>query len=155
MTGAHDTTAHDTTAHDTGAGDTGERRPFRRAQPAGWWAHPPYLAYTLRELTGVGIALYGAILLAGLVCLWFGPDAFAGYRHVLASPASLLMHLLLLAVMIWHVVTWCQILPKTMPKLILRGRPVAQSHLTLAALLCAAACSALLLAAVVLVSAWS
>ena len=39
-------------------------------------------------------------------------------------------------------------------KLILRGRPLAQSHLTRVALLCAAACSALLLVAAMLAGAW-
>lgn len=132
-----------------------ESRPYHRTQRATWWAHPPYLTYTLRELAGLGVALYGAILLAGLACLWRGPGAFAVYRNVLASPWSLLVHLVLLAVMVWHVVSWCQILPKTMPKLILRGRPLAQSRLTKVALICAAACSALLLVAAVLVGAWS
>ena len=41
-----------------------ERRPYMRAQPRDWWAHKPYLGYTLRELTGAGVALYGGILLA-------------------------------------------------------------------------------------------
>ena len=74
-----------------------ERRPFHRPQPRYWWARRPYLAYTLRELTGVAVALYGAILLAGLVCLWRGPQAFDVYRQVLASGWSLLVHLVLLA----------------------------------------------------------
>lgn len=132
-----------------------EHRPFRRPHPPTWWAHPPYRAYTLRELTGVGIALYAAILFAGLVCLWRGPDAFAAYQQVIASPASLLVHLLLLAVMLWHVITWFQILPKTMPKLILGSRPVAQSRITAVALLVALGCSVVLLGAVMLVGAWS
>lgn len=131
------------------------RRPFRRAQPATWWAHPPYRAYTLRELTGVGIALYAAILFAGLVALWRGPEAFASYTQWLASPASLLLHLLLLAVMLWHVVTWFQILPKTMPKLVWQGRLAEQRHVTAVALAVGAFCSVLLLLAVVVVGAWS
>jgi fumarate reductase subunit C len=132
-----------------------ERRPFRRAQPAGWWARPPYLAYTVRELTGVGIALYAAILFAGLVALWRGPEAFAAYAQFLASPASLLLHLLLLLVMLWHVVTWFQILPKTMPKLILHGTPVEQRTITAAALAVGAFCSVLLLIVVVIAGVWS
>lgn len=132
-----------------------ERRPFRRAQPSDWWARPPYLAYTLRELTGAGIALYGAILFAGLVALWRGPEAFAAYTQWLASPWSLALHLALLAVMLWHVVTWFQILPKTMPKLVLHGRLVAQQHITTAALVVGALCSILLLVGMVIVGAWS
>src|SRR5947207_740916 len=56
-----------------------ERRPFTPVQSRTWWAHKPYLAYTIRELSGVAVALYGGILLAGLVCLWRGPEAYAVY----------------------------------------------------------------------------
>jgi len=126
-----------------------ERKPFHRTQPRYWWAHKPYLAYTVRELSGVAVALYGAVLLAGLICLWRGPEAFDRYRQVLASPWSSLVHLLLLVAMIWHVVTWFQTMPKTMPKLILHGRQVSQQRLTAIGWLSAFVCSAVFLAVVV------
>jgi fumarate reductase subunit C len=132
-----------------------ERRPFHRPQPRYWWAHRPYLAYTLRELTGVAVALYGAILLAGLVCLWRGLQAFDVYRQVLASGWSLLVHLVLLAAMLWHVVTWFQILPKTMPKLILGGQLVPPRRVTAMALLLAFFCSTGLLVVVIAIGALS
>jgi len=122
-----------------------ERRPFHRPQPRRWWAHKPYLAYTLRELSGVAVTLYGAILLAGLICLWRGPAAYAIYLRMLRSDASLVVHLVLLAGMLWHVLTWFQILPKTMPKLIVRGRQVPPRKVTAIALLVAVVCSAALL----------
>jgi len=125
-----------------------ERRPFHREQPRYWWAHKPYLAYTIRELCGFGVAVYGAILLAGLFCLWRGPDAFGAYQRALASPLSLLVHLTLLGVMIWHVVTWFQTMPKTMPRLIRGGQHVPQERITAYGLLFAFVCSALLLVVV-------
>lgn len=128
-----------------------DRRPYLRAQAPRWWAHPPYLGYFMRELTGVGIALYAAILFVGLVCLWRGPDAFAAYQRALASPISLLVHLLLLVVMLYHVVTWFQILPKTMPKLILSGRVVPQARISAVTLAIALGCSLVLLIAVMVV----
>jgi fumarate reductase subunit C len=132
-----------------------ERRPFHREQPHHWWAHKPYLAYTVRELCGVAVALYGAILLAGLICLWRGPGAFAVYQQILGSPWSLLIHLMLLAAILWHVVTWFRTMPKTMPKLILHGRHMPQRKLTAIGLLLAFFCSAALLAAVVAAGALS
>jgi fumarate reductase subunit C len=132
-----------------------ERRPYNRPQPRHWWAHKPYLAYTVRELSGVAVALYGAILLAGLFCLWRGPDAYAVYRRLLASDVSFLVHLVLLAAVLWHVVTWFQILPKTMPKLILRGRQLLPRQVTAMALLVAVICSATLLVVVVAIGARS
>jgi fumarate reductase subunit C len=132
-----------------------ERRPFHRPQPRRWWAHKPYRAYTVRELSGVAVAVYGAILLAGLICLWRGPDAYAVYRRILASDGSFAVHVVLLAALLWHVVTWFEILPKTMPKLILRGQPLPQRLVTAAALLIALACSAALLVVVVAMGALS
>ncbi len=132
-----------------------ESRPFHRPRPSRWWAHKPYRAYTIRELFGVAVAVYGAILLAGVVCLWRGPDAHDAYRRALASPWSLLAHLLLLAAVLWHVVTWFQILPKTMPKLVLRGRLVPQRLLSAVTLSIACACSVALLVGAIIVGAWS
>jgi len=132
-----------------------ERRPFHRPQPRRWWAHKPYLAYTLRELSGVAVAAYGAILLAGLICLWRGPEAYGFYLRILGSNAAFAVHVVLLAAVLWHVVSWFQILPKTMPKLILRGQVVPQRYMTAIALLVAALCSVGLLVVVIAIGATS
>jgi fumarate reductase subunit C len=68
---------------------------------------------------------------------------------------SLLVHLLLLVAVVWHVVTWFQTMPKTMPKLIVGGRQVPQQRMTVIGVALAALCSAALLAAVVMVGRWS
>jgi fumarate reductase subunit C len=132
-----------------------ERRPFHRLQPRHWWAHKPYRAYTVRELSGVAVAVYGAILLVGLFCLWRGPEAYAVYRRILASDWSFVVHGVLLAAVLWHVVTWFEILPKTMPKLILRGRQLSQRQVTAMGLLVALVCSAALLVVVVAIGTMS
>ncbi len=131
-----------------------ELRPYLRAQPRYWWAQAPYRAYTIRELCGVVLAIYAAILLAGLIFLARGPEAYEAYRQFLASPWSLLIHLVLLVATLWHAWTWFQILPKTMPKLMRRGTPVRQSTMTKAAMLLAVVCSILLLASAAVVGAW-
>lgn len=132
-----------------------ERRPYLRAQPRYWWVQRPYRAYTVRELCGVVLAIYALILLVGLICLARGPQAYESYRQFLASPWSLLIHLVLLAVALWHVWTWFQILPKTMPKLVWHGTPVPQTTMTIVAVLLAVVCSVLLLALAVVVGAWT
>ncbi len=58
---------------------------------------------------------------------------------------SLLLHLLLLAAMLFHVVTWFQTLPKTMPKLIVDGKQVPPQTITQIATLFAGACSLVLI----------
>jgi fumarate reductase subunit C len=132
-----------------------ERRPFHRPQSRYWWAQQPYLSYTIRELSGVAVALYAVILLVGLVCLWRGPEAFDSYRQGLGGGWSLLVHLGLLAAVLWHVTTWFEILPKTMPRLILRGRPVPPRQVTAIALLLAFVCSIGLLVVVIAIGALS
>lgn len=132
-----------------------ERRPYLRPQRRYWWAQPPYRAYTIRESCGVALAVYAAILLAGLICLLRGPEAFEAYRHFLASPLSLLIHLALLAATLWHMLTWFQILPKTMPKMVWRGQLVRQDLMTNVATLVAVVCSVALLTLAVIVGAWS
>ncbi len=132
-----------------------ERRPYVRPQPRTWWAHPPYRAYTIRELCGVALALYAAVLLAGLICLARGPESYGTFRHFLASPWSLLIHLLLLAAALWHMWTWFQILPKTLPKLVWRGKLIPQHLMTSVATALAAGCSVLLVVLVVVIGAWS
>jgi len=128
-----------------------EWRPYLRVQPRTWWAQSPYRAYTIRELCGVALALYAAILLAGLICLARGPEWYDGYRRVMASSWFLLIHLLLLGAALWHSWTWFQILPKTMPRLVWRGKHVRQAAIASAALLLAVLCSGLVLVTVILV----
>ncbi len=132
-----------------------ERRPFHRPQARRWWAHKPYLSYTVRELSGVAVAVYGAILLAGLICLWRGPEVYEVYRRILTSDAAFVVHLVLLAAVLWHVLTWFQILPKTMPKPILWGQLVPQRQVTAIALVVAVVCSVGLLVVVIAIGAKS
>ena len=115
--------------------------PFQRAQPSNWWARPPYLAYTIRELTGAAIGIYGIVLFCGLVCLWLGADSFNAFVRVLASPWGLGLHIFLLVAVIWHTITWFRILPKTMPRIVLGGRVVPQRVITIAATAFAVCCS--------------
>ena len=122
-----------------------ERRPYRRPMSPTWWANPPYRAYTLRELTGVAVAIYGLVLFFGLVCLALGPGAYDGYLAFLRSPASLLLHFLLFCAVVYHVVTWFQTLPKTQPKMIVDGKQVPAETITRIATIFAAACSVVLI----------
>jgi fumarate reductase subunit C len=106
-----------------------------------WWAHPPYRAYTVRELSGVAVAAYGAVLFVGLVNLWRGPDSYDAFLRFLKSPVSILLNLVLLGAVLYHVVTWFQILPKTMPKLIVDGKQVPQARITTLVLRAVGFCS--------------
>lgn len=126
-----------------------ERKPFTRPQRPFWWARWPYRGYTLRELSGVGVAIYAGILLAGLVALRLGPKPYGIFLGWLAGPWSTALHGMLLAAMLLHCVTWFQTLPKTMPRLVVRGRLVRPALLTSVAILAALVCST-----AVIIGAW-
>lgn len=115
------------------------RRPYLRPISPTWWARPPYLAYTLREATGVAIALYAVILLAGVIALARGEAAYDAWLGFLQSRLSLCLHAVLFIAMVWHVWTWFRIMPKTMPRLVIGGRYVPQQRITAAGLAVAAA----------------
>ena len=114
-------------------------RPYVRHIDPLWWAHPPYLAYTLREATGAAVAGYAVVLLVGVVCLARGEDTYQAWLDFLKSPWSLALHLLFLIGMLAHVWTWFAIMPKTMPRLVIGDRIVPQSSITAAGLAVAAA----------------
>jgi fumarate reductase subunit C len=84
----------------------------------GWWRrHPRFKKYLLREGTAVFVALYAVILLWGLTALALGPSAFAGWLGFLKSPLSIVLHLVILAAVLFHTITWMQIAPKAAPPL--------------------------------------
>jgi fumarate reductase subunit C len=123
-----------------------ERRPYRRPVDHKWWWKPgAYRAYTLRELTGVAVAIYGAVLFVGLISLSRGPDSWNGFLHFLRSPFSVALHFVLLAAVAYHLKTWFEILPKTQPKIIVEGKLVPPQTITKYATLVALACSAFLI----------
>jgi fumarate reductase subunit C len=122
------------------------RRPYLRAIDSLWWAKPPYLAYTLREAAGIAIAAYAVVLLAGVICLALGENAYNAWLGFLASRWSLALHAIFLIAMLFHVWTWFAIMPKTMPRLIIGGRYVEPRFITAAGITVAALASFVLLA---------
>jgi fumarate reductase subunit C len=122
------------------------RGPYIRPIDPLWWAKPPYLAYTLREATGIAIAAYALVLLAGIICLALGKNAYEAWLGFLASRWSLALHAMLLIAVLFHVWTWFSIMPKTMPRLVIGGRYVEPRFITATGIIVAALASLLLLA---------
>ncbi len=93
---------------------------------SGWYRrNPRFMAYLLREGTAVFLALYAVFLLWGLTALSAGVESYARWLAFLASPVSVLLHLLILAAAVYHGVTWFQVAPKATPPLSLGGKPVS------------------------------
>ena len=125
-------------------------RPYIRPIETFWWARPPYLAYPLREATGVAVLGYALVLLAGVVSLAMNERAYDAWLDFLKTPWSLSLHVLLLIGMIVHAWTWFRILPKTMPRLAIGGRVLPQIGITATGVAVAAATFII----VVLVAVW-
>jgi fumarate reductase subunit C len=97
----------------------------------GWWRRNPYFVrYMAREATALFVVIYAMILLAGLTRLSHGEAEFGEWLEGLAGPGSIAFHLVLLAVFAYHTWSWFRIMPKTMPPVLVRGRPLAGSTLT-------------------------
>jgi fumarate reductase subunit C len=126
------------------------RRTYVRPM-AGWWRRNPFfLRYMAREATSVFVVAYALILLAGVIRLSQGRDAFDDWREGLASPLSVAFHALLLAVFAYHTWSWFRIMPKTMAPVVIRGRRLAAATITVLGVCAAIAAS---IALVVLVRA--
>ena len=93
------------------------RRPFVREVPRTRWflRHPRYLRYMAREVTCIFIAIYTTILVVGLVRLAQGREAYEAFLTALASPVSIVFHLLALAFAVYHSFTWFNLAPKALP----------------------------------------
>ena len=106
------------------------RRPYVRPM-SGWWRRDPFFVrYMIREATALAVLAYAVVLAAGVVRLAQGDAAWNAWLEALRSPASLLLHAVLLVAMFVHAKSWFEIMPKTMPMLFIGGRRVAAPTIT-------------------------
>ena len=125
------------------------RRTYMRPMD-GWWHRDPFfLRYMAREVTAVFVVIYAAILLVTVARLAQGEESFALWMAVLASPASIALHSLLLVAFLYHTWSWFRIMPKTMPPIVVAGRRLAPWQITALGLAASAAASAAVIVALV------
>ena len=106
------------------------RRPYVRPM-GGWWRRDPYFVrYMVREVTAVAVLVYTIVLTVGVVRLAQGEAAWNGWLQALRSPWSLLLHAVLLVSMFVHAKSWFEIMPKTMPMMVIGGRRVSAALIT-------------------------
>ncbi len=99
----------------------------------GWWRRDPFfIRYMAREATAPFVAAYAIVLLVGIVSLARGADAYEEWLEALASTGWIVAHAILVAIFAYHTYTWFQIMPKTMPPVVVRGRRLAPEVITFA-----------------------
>lgn len=92
------------------------RKPFLRPITSEWiFRHPRYLRYMVREFSCLFIGGWTLMMVWGLKQLAQGPAAWAAFLQFLATPASIVFHLLTLAFATYHSVTWFNLTPKALP----------------------------------------
>ncbi len=106
------------------------RKPYVRPM-RGWWKRDPFfMRYMVRETTAIGVAVYAVILTFGAVRLAQGEAAWNGWLAALRSPLSLLLHVALLVCFVVHAKSWFEIMPKTMPMMVVGGKRVDAATIT-------------------------
>ena len=97
----------------------------------GWWRRDPFFVrYMVRETTAIAVLVYAVVLTVGVVRLAQGEAAWNGWLAALRSPASVLLHVVLLIAMVVHTKSWFEIMPKTLPMIVVGGRRLAASTIT-------------------------
>jgi fumarate reductase subunit C len=92
--------------------------------PRWWWLETaPYRRFVARELTSVFVAVFSVILLLFLFAVSRGREAYEGFLRWLESPASVLLHVVILVAVLYHTLTSI-ILAAQLQDLRLGGNPV-------------------------------
>lgn len=116
----------------------------------GWWRRDPFfIKYMAREVTSVFVVAYAMILLAGVIRLSQGRGAFEDWLEGLASPVSVGFHVVLFLIFAYHTLSWFQIMPKTMPPVVVAGRRLAARTITTLGVVASILVSAAFLALVI------
>ena len=106
------------------------RRTYLRPMD-GWWRRDPFfIRYMAREATALFVVLYALILLVGVVCLSQGEASFDLWTANLRGEASIALHVMLLVAFLYHTLSWFQIMPKTMPPIVVAGRRLSPAAIT-------------------------
>ena len=72
----------------------------------------PYVLFMIREMTSVFVAGYCVFLLILTRKIAQGPEAYGALIAGLRSPLSVALHLVSLAFVLYHTVTWFNLTPK-------------------------------------------
>lgn len=80
-----------------------------------WWTNRwIHIKFIARELTSICVAVYSLILLSFVNTVLLGPESFDTMILFFNSPISLIIHVFLLAGLLFHSITWFNLAPKAM-----------------------------------------
>ena len=124
------------------------RRPYVRPMTGWWRKNPFFVEYMVHEATAIFVAIYALLLLVSVTCLANGPAAWNRWVDVLTHPACVLLNVVVLIACLYHTWTWFNIMPRTLPPIMIGGERVSASTITRSGLAAAVVCCLALLAIV-------
>ena len=120
-------------------------RPYIRSTKGWWRTNPYYLRYMLREFSSMLVAVYGLVLLWGLMRLAEGQAAYEAWLEAMKSPLALTFHVVMVLVFLYHTWSWFDIMPKTLPAIRLGGKRLPDAAITITGLVATVVCCVALL----------
>jgi succinate dehydrogenase subunit C len=85
----------------------------REREPIFWWLRRgSYMRFIARELTSLAVGYSALLLVVQIFCLRAGETAWATFSRYLSSPWALGFHLLVVAALLFHTITWLALAPK-------------------------------------------
>lgn len=88
---------------------------YAKRMPIFWWVRKKaYVKFISRELTSVVVAAYVIFLMVQLRALIRGPEAYEAFQEMLVSPLSISLHVIALAVLLFHSITWFNLAPSAL-----------------------------------------
>jgi len=102
-----------------------KRKPYVRSMDGWWKKNPFFVEYVMHESTALFVLAYAVVLLVGLVRLGQGETAWNGWLEALKSSLALLCHLVLLAAITYHTISWFKIMPITLPPIVVNGKKLS------------------------------
>ena len=116
-----------------------KRKPYVRSMDGWWKKNPFFVEYVFHESTALFVLAYAFVLLVGLVRLGQGEAAWNGWLEALKSPLALACHLVLLAAITYHTISWFKIMPITLPPIMVGGKKLSPCAIVTGGLTAAAA----------------
>lgn len=87
-------------------------KPYNRKMSIFWWINrKPYVLFIVRELTSLFVAAYAIIMIVQLYALREGPEAWEGLMASFSTPVSIALHIVILAFVVFHTITWFRLAP--------------------------------------------
>ena len=87
--------------------------PYYRPITNTWWLkRKPYILFMIREITSIFVAGYCVFLLLLIFKLGQGAIPYETFIANLKSPLSIGLHLVSLAFVLYHTITWFNLTPK-------------------------------------------